>query len=86
MNPQDMDYNAAGFDNFMSRSIDQTPQINLDSPAPPNNAVAFDRTQTTGPLGDTFRVGNMLLDGVSGRISVFDDSGNEVVRIGNLDG
>lgn len=78
------DYETAGFDNFLSRSIENNPQVSLNSPAPVNNAIAFDRSQSSGALGDVISIGNIKLDGVTGRISVFDASGNEVVRIGDL--
>lgn len=71
MNPDDYDYNAAGFDNFMSRSVDNNSQINLDSPAPPNNATAFDRTQVGGTIGDIFRTGDVGQTGdLTGDISL----------------
>jgi hypothetical protein len=77
----DGDYTAAGFDKFLTRA-DQTIGGNLDAVAP-NNAVAFDRTQVTGQLGDTLRIGNIHIDGISGRISIYEGE-NEVVRIGEL--
>lgn len=77
----DQDYNAAGFDNFMSRSVDPTPQLNLDSPAPPNNAVAFDRTQVDGPLGDTLRIGKINLNGADGNI-ILSDGNNDRLLLG----
>lgn len=79
------DYTDAGLDGFLSRSIDNLAQMTLDSPGPTTTAMAYDRAQVTGPLGNSLQVGNIVLDGVNGRISVFDGSGNEVVRIGELD-
>lgn len=79
MDGQEMDYNSAGFDNFFSRSVEQSPQINLDSPSPPNNAVAFDRTQVTGPLGDTFRIGLISLNGADGNIIVNDSNDDRLL-------
>lgn len=78
------DYQDSGFDNFMSRSIDNTPQINLDSASPPNNAIAFDRTQTTGPVGDSFRVGNITFNGSDGTITL-NDGTNDRLIIGSGD-
>lgn len=75
------DYSTAGFDNFMSRSVDQTPQLNLDSSSPSNNAVAFDRTQVDGPLGDTLRLGRIYLNGADGNIIV-NDTNNDRLLIG----
>lgn len=78
----DYDYNAAGFDGFMSRSVDQTPNLNLDSPVPSNNSVAFDRNQVSGPLGDTFRVGKINLNGGAGNITA-NDGQNDFLIIGD---
>jgi len=75
------DLTDAGFDSFLSRSIDQTPQLNLDSPQPSNNAVAFDRTQITGALGDTLRIGRIYFDGSNGTI-IMNDGTNDVLLIG----
>lgn len=80
------DYIDAGFDAFLSRSVDSISQVNLDSTGPVSTAQAYDRGQATGSLGDSIKVGKIQLNGVTGRISVFDDNGNEVVRIGELDG
>lgn len=82
---KDYDYTAAGLDGFLSRSIDNLAQATLDSPGPVSTAVAYDRAQVTGPLGNVLQVGNISLDGINGRISLFDSAGNEVVRIGELD-
>lgn len=78
----DQDYAQAGFNKFMSRSVDQTPEVNLDSPVPAGNSTAFDRTQITGPVGDTFRIGNILFDGSAGRITMQDENGNDTLLIG----
>lgn len=84
MNPSLYDYTAAGFDKFLSRSIDDIQQQNLDSTGPASLAIPFDRTQTSGSLGNIIRVGNISIDGVKGRISIYDGD-NEVVRLGELD-
>lgn len=84
MNPGTYDYTAAGFDKFLSRSVDDVSQQNLDSTAPTSMAIPFDRTQTSGLLGNIIRVGNIQIDGVKGRISIYDGD-NEVVRLGELD-
>jgi hypothetical protein len=47
--------------------------------------MRYDSAQISGMLGDTLRIGNIGLDGTKGRISVFDENNNEVVRIGNLE-
>lgn len=79
------DYTNSGFDGFLSRSIDSTPQINLDSQGPVSTSIRYDSAQVSGSLGNTLQVGKVHIDGVSGRISIFDDNDNEVGRIGNID-
>lgn len=81
MNPQDYDYAAAGFDNFLSRSVDQTPQVNMDSPVPTNNSLPFDRTQVTGHQGDTYQAGPVRITNTG--LEVVDDSGNVVFLVSN---
>lgn len=75
------DYADAGFDGFLSRSVDATPELNLASQVPSNNAVAFDRTQVTGPLGDTLRLGRIYINGSNGTI-IMNDGTNDVLLIG----
>ncbi len=53
----DHDYISAGFDPFLSRSIDNLSQVNLDSQGPVSKQVSYDRMQVNGLLGDTFRAG-----------------------------
>lgn len=81
----DYTYVNSGFDGFMSRSIDDLAQVNLDSPGPISTAIPFDRGQQSGSLGNAIQIGSITLDGVKGRISITDDSGNVVVLIGELD-
>ena len=80
-------YINAGFDPFFSRSIDSNGSLNLDQTVAlqaTNREINYDQSQTTGSLGSITRVGNIQLDGVAGRISIYDDNGNEVVRLGAL--
>lgn len=81
----DYDYTSSGFDGFLSRSIDDLSQTNLDSAGPRSTAMRFDSAQMTGALGDKVRIGSIILDGITGRISIYDGQ-DEVVRIGELDG
>lgn len=81
---------AAGFDGFMSRSIDSTPALNLDSPVPFNNALPFDRTQVTGSLGDIFKIGQSQLGNKTssleiheGALAVFDTNENPIIIKGS---
>ena len=78
------DYEASGFDGFLSRSIDDLSQVNLDAAGPQSTAIRYDSAQVSGMLGDTIRVGSILINGVEGRISIYDGD-TEVVRIGELD-
>ncbi len=87
-----MDYTSAGFNNFLTRSLDDialaspgTLETSAGAVAGTSQEVNFDHAPTTGALGSSVAVGNIAIDGVAGRISIFDDQGNEVVRIGNLD-
>lgn len=78
------DYESSGFDGFLSRSIDNLTQVTLDSQGPVSTAQSFDRTQVTGALGDTLKIGGILLDGATGKITITDKSGNVVVILGEL--
>lgn len=81
------DYITAGFDGFMNRSIDVQQAPTLDNIIPQNQSqqINYDQSPVGGSLGDTIRVGNINIDGVVGRISVYDDNNAELLRIGNLD-
>ena len=85
MNPDDYNYETSGFNGFLSRSIDTMPQVNLDSPGIQSTQIRYDSSQVSGMLGDSLKVGSVVIDGVSGRISIYDGD-VEVVRIGELDG
>lgn len=84
------DYTAAGFDGFLNRSIDsgfsQNAQHTLSFLPSINTGqqLNYDQMQVTGALGDHLRIGNVDIDGGSGRISIFDNEGNEIVRLGAL--
>lgn len=82
---QDYSYTDSGLDGFLSRSIDDLSQVNLSSQGPQSMSMAYDRAQVTGSLGNIIQIGKVRVDGVTGRISIVDDSGNETVRIGELD-
>lgn len=85
---QPNDYIAAGFDQYLTRSIDGYIATGLGNAEPRAGVqqVAFDRNQVTGSLGDKLKLGFIVLDGTTGRISIFDANNNEPVRIGELDG
>lgn len=79
------DYTDSGFDGFLSRSVDDLSQLNLESNGPQTTQRAFDRGQVSGQMGDILMIGKIRLDGVKGRVSTYDDNGNEVTRLGELD-
>jgi hypothetical protein len=81
------DYTAAGFDKFFVRgSSNDVSAGSADAGmAPQTTAIPFDRGQQSGSFGNIVRFGNVQIDGVKGRISIYDDNGREVARIGELD-
>lgn len=78
---KDYSYQDAGFDAFLSRSVDDLAQQNLDSRGPISTQVTFDRSQVSGPLGDTLQIGNITLNGSEGTI-VLGDGENDRLIIG----
>lgn len=72
MKPREYSYLDAGFDPFLTRSIDSTAQVNLESPGPMSNNIQLDRAQFSGALGDTLQVGGISINGVPGNITAFD--------------
>jgi hypothetical protein len=56
------DYAKAGFDAFLSRSIDNLSQVNLNSQGPQSNSMAYDRSQVTGYIGDTLQIGKVHIN------------------------
>lgn len=81
-------YENAGFDGFLQRSIDSAAGTALDSQSTGGGGskqLDLDRMQATGSFGDSIRVGNIQIDGVGGKISIYDENSDEVVRIGKLD-
>jgi len=76
------DYSDSGFDGFLSRSIDELSQVNLDSAGPKSTAIRFDASQVSGAVGDTFRVGKIFINGADGNI-VGNDGNVDFFLIGN---
>lgn len=74
-------YESAGFDGFLSRSIDALTQVTLDSPGPVSTSIPFDRGQQSGSLGNVIMIGSIKLDGASGRITINDGS-NDFLLMG----
>lgn len=79
---QDYDYIVAGFDSFMSRSIDNLSQVNLDSQGPQTTAIRYDSAQVSGMLGDTLQVGKVHINGSRGNITG-NDGNNDFFILGD---
>ena len=73
------DYEQSGFDGFLSRSIDDVQQTNLDSTGPISTQVRFDASQMSGSLGDTVKIGNIRLEKT--RI-IINDGNNDFLLMG----
>lgn len=66
-------YEDAGFDAFLSRSVDTTPQPTLDAPGPVTTHIPFDRGAVSGIFPDTIRIGSAIrLDGPAKNIVLSD--------------
>jgi hypothetical protein len=76
------DYETSGFDAFLSRSIDDVSQVNLDSQGPQTNAIRYDDRQVDGMLGDTLQIGKIRLNGSQGNITG-NDGGNDFFLLGD---
>lgn len=76
MNPNtsvnDYNYQAAGFDGFLSRSIDDLPQATLDSGGPQTTALRYDSAQLSGAIGDKFMLGSIELSGKDNSMTLND--------------
>lgn len=78
------DYGTAGFDKFFNRSIDSNPQQNLDTPGPVSTINRYEDQQNTGQYGDKLRVGNILIDGQTGRLSLIENK-QVILDLGELE-
>lgn len=86
------DYSDSGFDSFLSRSIDNLQQVNLDSQGPYSTATAYDRSQLSGAMGDIYKMGGIKMSAKDSSIVlnngsiVVDAEGNEnsAVKIDGL--
>ena len=72
-------YITAGFDKFLSRSIDDLYQENLGSVGPQTTAIRYDSAQISGRLGDTLQVGNIRINKTNITIS---DGGTDFLLMG----
>lgn len=81
MNPVDeyYDYTASGLDSFLSRSIDNLSQVNLDAAGPQSTAFRYDSAQISGFLGDTIQIGSVRITKTG---IIMNDGNNDVLLIG----
>lgn len=83
MNPannDEYDYTAAGLDSFLSRSIDNLTQDNLDSQGPISTAIRYDSAQISGFQGDTLQIGGIR---ITNSAIIMNDGSNDVLLIGD---
>lgn len=73
------DYAQAGFDGFLTRSIDSTKGGGGGGSI---REINFDQTQITGSLGSTLQLGNIRLDGINQEIALMRD-GVRNLMLGN---
>lgn len=75
------DYTMAGFNAFMTRSIDSTLPTSLGADAPrTSNALNFDRQSVGGFLGDTLQVGGVRIEKKS---IIMNDGQNDFLIMGD---
>lgn len=67
-----MSYEDSGFDSFLSRSIDDLQQVNLDSQGPYSTATAYDRSQLSGSMGDSFKMGGISMSARDSQMTLND--------------
>lgn len=73
-------YETAGFDGFLSRSVDTLVQSNLESTGPVSTAMRFDSAQVSGMLGDTLQIGGVRLEN---NAIIVNDGQNDFLLIGD---
>lgn len=80
------DYTNSGFNGFLSRRIRRPNAVTLQglSNDTPRKEIDFDKTSTSGSLGDVISVTGIKLDGPNRRIAISDELGVEVGWIGNI--
>jgi hypothetical protein len=79
-------YLDLGFSNFFERPMAQDSLSSIPAPTGGSSSggqLNFDQVQTTGSLGDRIQVGNIIIDGTMGRITV-SDGGSRLVIIGDI--
>lgn len=86
-----VDYEKAGFNGFLRRTIASSPtetslkNLGANRTHKPQG-LNFDGVQTSGNLGDVIRVGSAIeIAGSRENINIRDAEGNEVGRFGNME-
>lgn len=83
-----MSYLDAGFNQFFCRSIASNGAINTlqqMSEVSGSKEINFDKSSTSGSLGDKIQIGGITIDGSGERITV-NKNGIEVSALGNTNG
>lgn len=86
--PQSYSYSDAGFNGFLRRTINSNPNaLTLrEVGSVKRNTINFDQMLVSGAVGDKLRIGKYLvLNGSAGRLESYDEQGNEVGRVGNVE-
>lgn len=83
MKPDEYNYEAAGFDGFLSRSIDDIQQVNLDASGPRSTQLRYDGAQISGFMGDTLQIGSVRITKTG---ILMNDGNNDVLLIGDDNG
>lgn len=79
-------YSDAGYNGFFRRTLGSNPdQMLLQTGGSNKQQLNFDDMQVSGSLGDKLRVGSIVVDGKTGRIFFEDETGQETMRLGNVD-
>ncbi len=73
------DYTDDGFDGFLSRSVDDLSQQNLDSQGPISTQMSFDRSQVSGMFGDTLQIGKVRIEN---QAIIINDGENDFLLMG----
>ena len=80
-------YRNAGFNKFFNRSIKDSPTAETlrNSSRDNHRNMNYEDLSVDGSLGDTLRVGNVIINGRKGRLEFYTDDNQEFGRAGNLD-
>lgn len=81
MDEEEYTYATSGFDSFLSRSIDNLYQNNLDSQGPVSTQMRYDSSQLSGAIGDIFKIGNIVLNGRDSTITLTSEGENAKIVI-----